>query len=438
MLPRRAFLRAASGLLLTTLPTLGAACASGSSGAAATPSIHITSGLSISGRTPTPIPIGPLTPRVQVASPTPYALDRGAPWLTLPDGWDATWRAALQSSDTTPAWATAVGDSIVQASNTVEGAPLTWPGRAAALLAQSYPSYADWWETANSTSFWTYASGGPEPPDQHQPWSFTSGAQWHRWGLGALPVMPQADSATFTLPTAGAVDVLLYDDAPGTWTYTVAGVPRQVDMHGTHQLVRVRLDGLTAAGQTVTFGGQTGDAVMLLQGAIVARAQAGVSMARCGVAGGSLADYAAAGARPADRFALWSAPGIPTAPAAAVVAFGVNDCQFDAQGAQVFGQRLRKLLDGLRAGVRDCSLIVVADCNPTYIQGAFQNAANWPQYVGAMQVVASDYGAAFVNFEAKWDERAVDLGFVPPNNGHPTADGHADMGNVIGALLAGR
>jgi lysophospholipase L1-like esterase len=370
------------------------------------------------------------------------------PYVTAPAGWDACWKAAKAASGSTPAWMVAIGDSIAQGCNASNWMATSWYQLVRSKLLGAYPLMADFWLSTHDAAIAAGSFNGT-PPFVSQA---TARQQGTGWCYGAIYYWNAAVAGTmtvFTSPYACTdMDIVYYDKTAGTYTYQVDGAAAQtITCTAAGQYNRIQLTGLSNAVHTITFGAQSAGNVMLLAGVATYRNRVGgLGFGLLSTYGLQLYAWSYSGDGPADLFLQMQGKntaatgfGFPTQPSLAVIELGINDCA-NAQTTANFQDWLRRMIQALRRGQPNCSIVILAPCNPDATNSEvttnnWANSANWITFLDVLQRTAAYFNCAFINMHAKWGEMPVSQGFCTASQPHPSDAGHADIAAVLQGLL---
>jgi GDSL-like Lipase/Acylhydrolase family len=401
--------------------------------------------------------------------PRPAAPPRYKPYLFLPDGWDAAWKAAKSAAGTTPAQIMFLGDSIqvgVLASD--------WKNSYVHLIRESLKTslgglHADYFGAAGYSANPSFNVPGTPP------WSNDVGAGavinlanafgWHYDIHDTNATEPTTYyHQTFTSPDACTdLDLFYVDFISGTFKYSVDGGTDQTltctnaSSNSIAPVVKVQAaTGLASGIHTLAVGKQSVSAVAIPMGVAeypTGRSGGGLAIARFCAGLTNLSDYFGTSTtqHPPNRPELFSGPmsgsatvssprtfGFPTQPHLAIIALGVNDCNA-ALSAANFESVLRRIIQSIRRGQQNASILFHIVCNPdpdsSDCTSGFQGA-NWNTYTNLFMDYAQRYNCAVLNTHAKWGETPVANGMLTvPNNVHPTIAGHADIAtDLLGVL----
>jgi hypothetical protein len=309
-----------------------------------------------------------------------------------------------------------------------------WPLLRAQALAH-YRLYGDYWSSAYAHEFLpgTYMKGS-------MPFALsTAGLAWGGGGFGSVPryVGAGVGSVAFTGPYAcTGLDLLYLDQVAGSFSYHLdGGAAASVSPTGVPGIRRVSLRHLTSQAHTLTCDGQGGDNVMIVQGVATYCAATGVGFGWNGISGQNAAFYTRLNTTPPNPSSLWGSQSFPGQAQLALVALGINDCQGLADPA-AFGDAIRALVNGFRAGVPNASVLIVVDSNPTVgMASPFAHADQWGLYQDQMWAVARELGCALIDFHMKWGDTSVQMGYHLPNDANPSDAGHADMADTVRQMV---
>lgn len=396
-------------------------------------------------------------------------------WLTLPDGWDTGWKAARATSATTPASVAVIGDSDAQGYISTNWMTKPFPILLRNALVAKYGSYADYWTVDKSARFQTITNMAssqvgtlPFTFDTTFGTSTSAGYTFNLRGLATTisqdnttyPVAwVNAGSANFVTPYAcTALDIIHHDLVSGTFQYNVddavGGARVTVTNAAWNTMRRIPITGLTNATHTVRFGASSVAQAMGLNGVVTYApgATGGIGFANTGAAGSSLYDWGVSTfGQPDDRIRQWQGRyktalattvntgfGFPTQPHLAIIQLGINDCS-NSHGPVHFRIALRRMVEALRYGRPDCSVMIVVCPNPqtttTDVTIQFPRAELWSLYADQIDAVAAEYQCAVANFHADWMPTPFGQGFTASNDAHPTDAGHQHIADVLASVI---
>ena len=381
----------------------------------------------------------------------------------LPDGWDDCWKAAKAASGSTPAWITSFGDSVSQGANSSDKINKSFFGLIQANLANSYSLFGNFFTPLDSAAFDSGFTGTPPFV-----WNNTgNGFYLNTHGYNKYYDYNSSTSGydlTFTTPYAcTAVDILYADLNSGTFNYNVdSGSDVTITCTGSigSQIKRISITGLANTTHTINIGKESTSAIELIVGcACYANPSKGIGFARLAYNAANLNDYVnstnTSDPWPTeDRILLFSGVnpqgpypitvgntvfGFPTQPHLAIIEFGINDCT-NQISIGTFQGILRRFILSLRRGQPNASIIILAPSFPDNVysdvtSGSSQYVSNWDFFLMAMYQMAQAYNCAFVNIDQKWGGYGYTKGFQLVNNLHPTDAGHADIANVLNAIV---
>lgn len=375
-------------------------------------------------------------------------------WAVLPHGWDDVWVAARNASGSTPCWITVIGDSVGQGSISTDFMATSWYALLRGSLINRYGLYGDFYSLAESARFLTYAGG---TYNGTPPWVIgVAPAAWNAHGYGRVPTWTSAPSnfATFVSPAACTAMDIIYGHpyvSSGTFTYTVdGGTGVVVSMGNTDQYQhRAQITSLANTTHTIILTAQSADNAAHVWGvATYPSGGTGVGFGKLSAGGVKLIDWTTSSTQPNNRMTLMQGLtssastgfGFPTQPHLAIIELGLNDCQSLALGPDGFEHGLRLMIQGLRRGRANCSIVLLVPSNPDgqssdVTSGLLSNPENWPLYAAKMASVARAWNCALVNIHGKWGENGVALGFQGATNPHPIDAGHADIAALLGGIL---
>ena len=371
----------------------------------------------------------------------------------LPQGWNDCWQAAKAASGATPAWMTAIGDSILQGLVASDFNTNGFFGKIKTYLKGLYPVMGDFYLSVDSLDYLqteqgqTY-NGTPTFTVNSQ----TGKSYAYGFGYGAYPVWSGnagANIMSFVTPySCTGVDIVYMDAVSGTWKYSVDGGALQtVTNTGAGYQKRIQITGLSNATHTIVFGTQSADYTVSILGcvAFVSRT-AGLGYAGMGIYGLSLDGALASGSNiPADRITAFQGKasattgfGFPTQPSLAICEYGINDLGTSVAPATFLADLVR-VVQAFRRGRQNCSIILIGNSCPdgvnSDVTSSFPNATTWYEFLAVMAQVAQTYNCAFVNIHAKWGETGVAQGFQTALQPHPNDAGHADIAKVLNAII---
>lgn len=386
-------------------------------------------------------------------------------YVEQPDGWADTWFAAVAAG---LGWAAFIADSIGQGFYADDYLAHGWIGKLMALLKAKYGAqgeYAEYWQMGDSAFVVGSSLVGTAPP-------FVVGDTGHAVGIGtgltgfggvrwAGDAHPTASPnlVTITSPVACTAIELHwmnhYAAANSTWTYTVdAGAPVTVTNVASDNIQRkVTISGLSSGTHTVVITGQSADNCLVFMGASFypnGTAGTGIGYVRDCLAGMKAWNAIQTGQVPSGGLQYQylsgitnSSPnpfGFPTAPHLAVIELGVNDCQ--TQTISQMKYALTKIIDGIRQGRTNASILIVVASNPLpatsdVVTNTLANVDSWTYYAQALKDVARAKRCALIDFHNKWGSTPVGQGYLTSDGHapHPSTAGHADMAASINNLI---
>lgn len=358
----------------------------------------------------------------------------------LPTGWNTGWEKAKAQVHYSPARIAVIGTSISWGKGSTDFYIKGWAGRFKAALNTDYgvtgehipPQYSAG-ASASGTLPWVHSSITNYADLFGQAYAWSSNA-------GVL--------TTFTSPYSfTSLDIVHYDFAAGTWHFTVDGIQAPtVTTTAAAKLVKTTYSGLTNDIHTVAIGNNSAGNTPFLAGInIYTNTSAGVWFARVGYSGASLTDYIASSPGPVDRPTLWqgiyaggtTGYGFPAQPHLAIIELSVNDCT-NAVTQTNYQSGLRRLIQALRRGSTDCSIILLAPCYPDGVNSD-ANVGGAPttyiNYLAYMEQMARSYNCAMLNVHSRWGEIPFGSGLLTASDIHPTDSGHQDIANFVYAVL---
>ena len=394
------------------------------------------------------------------------------------NGWDAAYKAAIANQGAALAGMAFIGDSITAgqmspSSSTADVLSLGWVGVfKATLLARLGNSLG-----AEYFPISVYSPNAAHAPGSGtfttSPWSNISGAASTystHLGMAAFCAASQAfptGNATFSPPLGTTeVDIHYVDYSSGTWQYSVdGGAAVTITTTGPGTQVGaigkvVKITGLSAGTtHTVAIGNSSGSNVLNIQGcSAVYTAAAGIGIGRLSIPEMKAVDWTCTAgvatgpynsvSMPTDRIACLSGQspqgnggtlaggfGFPTAPAAAVVGYGINDSSYGS-AILPYGRALGRIIQSLRRGYANCSILLLALNNPdAYSDNSSASpngrTANYYAYKEAMKNVALAYNCNFLDVDAIWGQSPVGQGYEAAGNLHPTTAGHAAIASYV-------
>jgi len=404
-----------------------------------------------------------------VVQPTPtsgvsaiyYSSPLTGRYLFLPTGWDDTWRTAKTASATTPAWIAFLGDSVAQGAATTTYLTQGFPAVITAGLKTRYPTeYAEYHPVSDSV--YVNAGFGGTPPwvindTAHATWNGGYAVNGALYWSGAVT----NPMATFTTPVAcTAVDIVFINPfaANGTTlSYTIDGGATQTwtnvvqNGNGTQH---IRITGLSNATHIIRITGQSNDFAIVLMGAACypnGVTGTGVGYVRAATTGMSVTNFMISGQQPSlgQNFRLWNgtngngtarALGFPMQPHAAIVELGINDCT--SYTLTQFRYGMNRLIESLRYGQENCSIIIVGAANPIptpwtdMTSTPTGNTSTYDQYLGVMRNIADAHRCAYFDVASLVGSTGVTDGYFAATAGpHGTVAYHALIANSLLAVL---
>lgn len=377
------------------------------------------------------------------------------PYMSVPVGWDATWRAALAASGTTPATIAFIGHSFTQGFIASDYVSLGYAGRLVTALKAAYGARGDFW-CSTDCQHWLALNGATYTWGGTPPWTL-AGTVTYLFGFGYSKtpfwgVSATTNLATFVAPYAcTALDIVHYDHTAGTFEYRVdGGSPTTVTCTGVGQRRRIGLTGLSNATHTLTFGNTSAANVMGLIGVATYQGAAGVAAARLAVGYGSAANlttsaqgnaantvgqtfgYQAIAGYPGPAVAT-ATFGFPSGAHLAVIEHGLND----SSPFTLLLDNLGLIISAVRRAQPGASILLVGSPYPSAISDVTPTLAisTHSQILGASAQAALAHGAAFVSMQAKWGSTPFAQGFTGSTNQHPIDAGHADIAAVLSPLI---
>lgn len=374
-------------------------------------------------------------------------------YASLPTGWDDTWLKAKQDCATTPKGLLFLGDSFASGGGSTDPMAKSFSVLfKAKLVSAGLPINGDFWHVGLSAS-WD-ATLTPTAP----PWVFNTAPSWtggFGYGLAPLFTGVNVGQITFTTPYAcTAFDIVGLEAVAGTYTYKIDGGANQTvttTVLNWHR--KIAVTGQTNATHTIVFNAsQSATNVMIILGITTyADTSKGIAYGRLIYTGAALGHfgYKDAGYNPTDRLKMFQGNttaagtnvgfGFPMQPALCIMSLALNDCQ-GFLGRDQFTGYLRRLMQGLRRGYADCSVLflvnsfpdgVSSDCVPT--NTTFPQ--NYLFYVDAIKSVADGFNCAFVDTYAAWADQGFALGYESAVAIHPLDAGHVYVANQLAAAL---
>lgn len=359
---------------------------------------------------------------------------------TLPTGWNTGWEKAKRTISYTPACIAVLGTSISWGKGSTDFYAKGWAGRLKALLNSTYgvtgehipPQYSAG-SSATGTVPWLHSSITNYADLYGQAFAWASSA-------GIL--------TTFTSPYAcTSLDIVHYDFAAGTWHFTVDGIaaPTVTTTASTKQ-VKTSYTGLTSDVHVVAIGNNSASNTPFLAGInIYTNTTSGIWFARMAYSGASVTDYIATSPGPADRPILWQGIyaggttgfGFPTQPQLAIIELSVNDCT-NAVTQVNYQSGLRRLVQALRRGSSDCSILFLVPCYPDGVNSD-ANVGGAPttyfNYIAYIHQIAQSFNCGVLNVHARWGETPFAGGLLTASDIHPTDSGHQDIANFVFSIL---
>lgn len=413
-------------------------------------------------------------------------------WFYLPPGWDDLLQAQLYKAfvGTGILNIAGIGESVMvgrQTSDQVNnpyfallrrvlcGAGITgWPAR-------GFPLYGDFWDTKNSIDYeftFPVPSGGP-------PWIVTTANAGTQLAYGlnyvlynkniavnALATFTPPISDLITLGKCSSIEVLLFDIIAGAFKWNVDG---GVDQTATQTALGIMkklsggvLTGLTNATHSVNFkDATTAQGAMAVAGASCFPFPAvgsGIFWGRFAYSGALMSSMARMDTLPTDKIIWWQGNGAafpgpyttgnftpPMAPHFAIIEIGANDFGglggfsttdglYQGYGPLGFRYGLQRLIDALRKGQPNCSILIVVPAVPNAFSSDYSfdttdNPINIAYGTEIVQEVAQFNNCAVLNIQNKWGQAPVAAGFMTASDFHPTDAGHADIAaSILGVI----
>lgn len=368
-----------------------------------------------------------------------------------PDGWNDNWNAAKAGIASTPASLLVIGDSVSQGAVASNWMTTSWPQLLKTYLLNTYAESAEFYITSHDAAVVT-ALGGTF--NGTAPFSSLATARALNGGFGYGGIVYNTGTAvsayiTFVTPYACTdIDIIHLDFTAGTWKYAIDGGSLvTVTNTATQYQKRIQLTGLSNAVHTITMGYQSAAAVCIPLGLTAFKSRtAGLQFGLMSVFGEALEYWQSTGDSPADLIAALQGNGaattgfgFPTQPNLAIIELGINDCSI-AQTTALYFDGLRRMVQALRRGNANCSIIILAPCNPDTVNsdqtsGNFTNSANYAQFLQQMRMIADLYNCAFVNIHAAWGETPVTQAFMGSGQPHPNDAGHANIAAYIESII---
>jgi hypothetical protein len=307
----------------------------------------------------------------------------GRKYYTLPRGWRDAWDTAKAAVGATPARVAIMGDSFFQGRGSSNYQTKGSQNLLASAIKAAYGDGADFWMTSDSADFESAYTGTP-------PWvkgSLALGYNSQGFGRTAFNSgSPTGTVWTFTTPYACTdIDILYYryNTTAGTWKYTVdGGADQTVTPANQGKVTRIALTGLANTTHTLVFKDPSAATTMGVVGVVTYKTKGtNVYVARCGWSGariGHLFDPSTplidpnSQADSARRLGTlyWrgdsTATGdtdFPARPHLAIAAIGLND-NLNSVVSEDYFDAVTRLVRGLRRGVKDCSILLVAHNYP--------------------------------------------------------------------------
>lgn len=371
-------------------------------------------------------------------------------WLSLPDGWDAGYKTALQGAGAAPLKVVCFGDSITLGVKASDWNATAWPGllRAYLIARNAGGQGADYHPTLESQTMVSGYTWAGTPP-----WVVNNTNRSHFVQvLGDCPVYTDTGVAAKLVWTAidgdvTELEILYLDYSASTWDYACKDAGGNVVTSGTVTTAgtilykKLSLTGLATPVHTVEIGNQSVSQRMQIAGIIAYQNRSrGLQFAKLGMSGLGLTAFSPTGGIPVDNVIPWQGTyaggatglGFPAAPDLFLLAFGVNDCQTSGRYVRCYEATMERLCRALRRGNPNVSILMLAmhlpdGDNSDMAATGLTNTYSYPLYLARMRRVAETFGAGFVNIHAKWGETAVAQGFVASNDLHPNDAGNADI-----------
>ncbi len=365
------------------------------------------------------------------------------PFCYVPNGWDTGWRTGLANRGSTPAAMLAIGDSMTIGSgadlSNLVTQPYFWLLRSS--LVSSYGLNSDVWTPGNDgfitagiiTLTGSWGGGFNMHPDSF-PTLTTASLTW-------------APPAAFT-----AFDIIHIPFTNGsTFTYAVDGGATNtvnVTTNGGYP-TRTSVTGLSNATHSVVLANWSVNTPTQIQALISypsGSATSGISFFNCSRTGiGSNNWRGCSGWTGAISAGTPTGFGLPYRADLVLINMGVNEL-LGPGGATLDPDNYyycwRRLIQAVRRGTPNCSIMFVSACVPDANfsdagdwSSSGANSQFWPLYIRQQYNLATEFNCALVNFEVKWTETPLGLGFLQTTNVHPTVVGHTDMANTILPLI---
>jgi hypothetical protein len=379
------------------------------------------------------------------------------PYIRLPDGWDATWRAARAAAAINPCWITCFGDSVFNGVNQASAYLKTVQELLIAqlLAATGLPRYADYWPAMQST-VWSCPADTPWGPALNGATFAAFEAGFHKSHYCNNLNNIATTFHRFTSPYAcTAMDIVYVDYNAGVWAYSLdGGTAVNVTNTGaatpaTASVKKISLTGLSNTTHTIDFR-QTTSGTVLFGGVTTYANPTGIGMVRMSCSGQRGNDYVTGTTYPADRMRLHmgvspqsdagtgKAWGFPHGPSLLILGLGINDCNSSDPNINL-EQFYNRLIHAVRALSPNCSILIWVPHYPYSVTSdsstGYANQEAYRQYQNEMYNVANYWGAAIVNNNWKWGETPFAQGLLPATDIHPKDAGHADIANTLLSVL---
>jgi hypothetical protein len=335
------------------------------------------------------------------------------------------------------------------------------------LLARGYPIYGDFYPATESNDFANiYALGGFY--NGTAPWVNSAATRVYLpWGLGQSYLNSNAaitNFMTFTTPYACRdMDLIYFDAAANSFTYTVDGGPTQTVTNtgaSTIKKATAAMRGLANTTHTVVITSQSLANAAIINGMSIYTGLTsfnfGLGVGRLAYAGGLAGDYNTTGGLPVDRCYIMSGRGsgftstpfgFPTAPALAMIEIGLNDAinylnpaitATGLVGPSGLRDCLRRLIEAVRIP-GDSSVLLYA---PQIADPAYSDTPTgvsfqvYDEFIEVMSTVAQTDRCAFYSAQRQFGQTSVASGLQQSTTDiHPSTAGHTLLANTILGVL---
>ncbi|HLJ67746.1 MAG TPA: hypothetical protein VKX16_10350 [Chloroflexota bacterium] len=395
-------------------------------------------------------------------------LQRYAPWLYLPDGWDATWRAAKSNAGSTPARILHLGDSL-PTGNSVSTFAKSYGELLAANLVSRYGRYGDYWAAMLTPDYSTPSDSPWSGALNSTAFSSIGTIGWHMQLYSGT--VSSAIYRTFTSPYAcTSMEIHYVDCYPGSWQYQVDGGTAQTVTNSSgaasaanYTSKKVTISSLANTTHTLNFLNQSSNAAMMIQGvACYTNNSGGIYYSRFLGSGDKIHNYQYNSGYPLDRAGLLTgkspqndatadsgnAYGYPLGPHLYICQLFVNSVG-NSDTAGELRDIQYQLAAAHRRAQQGASVLFIIPCYPfgsnnngqpgpydvTQDASHTNNGHTVGQYILEVYHAAQVLNAGVLNIHAKWGSTPGGQGFMQNANIHPIDAGHADIANALISIL---